>query len=227
MILHRLVLVLPAALLVAGCATKKPPATGPQSAPSALEAARAAVRDAQDAHSGQQAPEAYSRALESLRQAESATGPAAREAAIRAEGFARLAIAQANCGTSTSATTVDDGAVLERTQAELRQVREENRRLEERTGLLQHALEQTETDLIRSKARLRGLETKAEAASAIAEARILTRRLNARSTAAALCRDALAKADKQLASGNYGAAASFALRAQETASRALAAPSRP
>ena len=53
------------------------------------------------------------------------------------------------------------------------------------------------------------------------------RRLSARSTAAALCRDSLAKAEKQLDAENYGAAMSFALRAQDIASRALAAQPRP
>ncbi len=225
MTFHRLAPLLLAAPLLAGCATKTPPATGPAAVPSPLAAARAALREAEASHADAQAPEPYRRAIESMRQAESGTGAAAREAAIRAEGFARLAVAEARCPTSPS-TAAGNGSP-ERAQAELKQLREENRRLEERAALLQQTLDQTETELIRSKARLRGTETKAEAASAIAEARILLRRLNARSTAAALCRDSLAKAERQLELDNYGAAMSFALRAQETANQALAAPPRP
>ena len=63
-------------------------------------------------------------------------------------------------------------------------------------ALQQQALELTETELIRSKARLKGIETKAEASSAIAEARILLRRLGASSAAAALCQESLAKAEQ-------------------------------
>jgi hypothetical protein len=213
--------------LVAGCAAKTPPATSAGAVPSALETARAALRDAEAVHAEEQAPESYRRALESLRLAEAGSGSTAREAAIRAEGFARVASAEARCATSASSAASTNDASLERAQAELKQAREDNRRLEERTALLQHSLEQTETELIRSKARLRGIETKAEAASAIAEARILLRRLNARGTASALCRDSVRKAERQLDAENYGAALSFALRAQDIANQALAAPSRP
>jgi hypothetical protein len=162
------------------------------------------VREAEAAHAEEQAPEAYRAALEYLRQAETGSGAGAREAAIRAEASARLAAAQ----------------------AEMKPVRDENRRLEERLALTQQALEQTETELIRSKARLKGTETKAEASSAIAEARILQRRLRARSAAATLCQESLAKAEQQLAQDNYGAAVFFALKAQDIATRALAGPPR-
>jgi hypothetical protein len=230
MIPRRLAPILLVTVFVTGCAAKTPPVAGPK-APGALEAARTAMQDAQTAQAEQLAPEAYQRAVEQLKLAEAGTGSAAREAAIRTEGLAHLAAAEARCRTTAAATAAatatTNAAGLERTQAELKQVREENRRLDERLALLQHALDQTETELVRSKARLKGIETKAEAASAIAEARILMRRLNARSAAASLCRDTLAKAEKWLAAGNYGAAMSFALTAQEIANQALAAPPRP
>jgi len=234
MVPHHLAHTLLAAVLIAGCAAKTPPPAAPKP-PSALEAARAAVADARAAQAEQLAPLPYQRSIEELRRAETTSGAAGREAAIRAEAFAQLALAEARRQTAAAATaaataaadTAAAAAASERTQAELRQVREENRRLEERTALLQRALEQTETELIRSKARLKGTETKAEAASAIAEARILIRRLGARSAAAAMCRDSLAKAERQLAGGNYGAAMAFALRAQNIAGQALVPAPRP
>ena len=197
MTLARLSRLLPALVFLAGCASKTPPAAEKAAVPPPLESARAAVREAQAARAEEQAPEAYRAALEYLRQAETGSGAGAREAAIRAEGSARLAAAQ----------------------VELKQVRE-------RLALTQQALEQAETELIRSKARLKGTETKAEASSAIAEARILLRRLRARSAAATLCQESLAKAEQHLARDNYGAAVFFALKAQDIANRALAGPTR-
>ena len=197
MTLARLSRLLPALVFLAGCASKTPPAAEKAAVPPPLESARAAVREAQAARAEEQAPEAYRAALEYLRQAEAGSGAGAREAAIRAEGSARLAAAQ----------------------VELKQVRE-------RLALTQQALEQAETELIRSKARLKGTETKAEASSAIAEARILLRRLRARSAAATLCQESLAKAEQHLARDNYGAAVFFALKAQDIANRALAGPTR-
>jgi hypothetical protein len=197
MTLARLSRLLPALVFAAGCASKTPPPAGKAAVPTPLESARAAVREAQAARAEEQAPEAYRAALEFLRQAEAGSGAGAREAAIRAEGSARLAAAQ----------------------VELKQVRE-------RLALTQQALEQAETELIRSKARLKGTETKAEASSAIAEARILLRRLRARSAAATLCQESLVKAEQQLARDNYGAAVFFALKAQDIANRALAGPTR-
>jgi len=197
MTLARLSRLLPALVFLAGCASKTPPAAEKAAVPPPLESARAAVREAQAARAEEQAPEAYRAALEYLRQAETGSGAGAREAAIRAEASARLAAAQ----------------------VELKQVRE-------RLALTQQALEQAETELIRSKARLKGTETKAEASSAIAEARILLRRLRARSAAATLCQESLAKAEQHLARDNYGAAVFFALKAQDIANRALAGPTR-
>jgi len=204
MTLARLSRLLPALVFLAGCASKTPPAAEKAAVPPPLESARAAVREAEAARAEEQAPEAYRAALEYLRQAEGGSGAGAREAAVRAEVSARLATAQAG----------------------MKQAHDENRRLEERLALTQQALEQTETELIRSKARLKGTETKAEASSAIAEARILLRRLRARSAAATLCQESLVKAEQHLARDNYGAAVFFALKAQDIANRALAGPPR-
>jgi hypothetical protein len=219
---RHLAIVFLAGAVATGCASKAPPAV-PES-PADLGAARAALEDARSARAEERAPDAYRRALEYLRQAEEGSGVAAREGAIQAEGWARVAAAEARCPKAAQARSPAD---LERARAELKQVHEEQRRLQERVTLLNHALEQTETELIRSKARLKGIETKAEASSAIAEARILMRRLGARTNAATLCRDSLDKAEQQLADENYGAAVFFALKAQDIANRALAAPPRP
>jgi hypothetical protein len=106
--------------------------------------------------------------------------------------------------------------------ARLRRAEEEQHRLEDRVELLQRDLEVTETELIRSKARLKGNETKAEASAAVAEAQILASRIAQDKTKAstlARCRESLAKAEEQLGLGNYGAAIFFALKAQDTATR--------
>ncbi len=213
-------------VLSTACAAKKPPSPGSSAVPSALTAAREAVKEAATEQAETRAPESYAQALELLRLAEQSSGTAALEAAVRAEGAARLAAAQARCKKSVAASPAN-GDELARAQEALKQSQEERRRLEERVALLRQALEQTETELIRSKARLKGIETKAQASSAIAEARILVRRLGARSAAATECDQSLAKAERQLAAENYGAAMFFALKAQDTASRALAAQARP
>src|SRR5574340_1074617 len=78
---------------LAACASKNPPAatTATARTPSSLEAARAAVKDAEAAGADKRAAETYQQALEYLRQAQTASGSAAREAAIRAEWSARMA----------------------------------------------------------------------------------------------------------------------------------------
>jgi len=108
----------------------------------------------------------------------------------------------------------------------VRKLEEDNKRLEERIALLLHDLDVTETEIIRTKARLKGIETKAEASSAIAEARILMGRLDAKANAATLsmCEDSLAKAEKQLQQENYGAALFFAMKAQDAATKAQESP---
>ena len=79
-------------------------------------------------------------------------------------------------------------------------------------------VEVTETEVIRAKAKLKGLETKAEASSAIAEARILMRRLQedkGRSASVSMSQDRLDQAVEQLQIGDYSLAAFYALQAQE------------
>ena len=110
-------------------------------------------------------------------------------------------------------------------KARLRKSEEDQRRLEERLAAEQRDLEVTEMELIRTKARLKGLETKAEASSAIAEAHILLRRAEGRSGALLTQgQQSLSKAEQQLREENFGAANFFALKAQDLATRAQDGP---
>jgi len=208
------------AALAAGCATAKPVV-----APVDLQPARQALEAARQAGAPDQAKDSFGAAEAQLKKAE-ALAPAAtvdaREAAVIAEWMARLAGAQALCSTSTASlrseaqSKADEGA--QRLQARLRKSEEEQKRLEERLAAEQRDLEVTEMELIRTKARLKGLETKAEASSAIAEARILMKRVaNDKSQALDLsrCQQLLDRAEQQLGVENYGAAAFFAMKAQD------------
>ena len=105
--------------------------------------------------------------------------------------------------------------------ARARRAMEERRRLEDRVGLLQRELELTETEVVRTKARLQGIETKAEASSAIAEARILVGRIDPRDRpTVSRCQELLTKAEEQIQDNNYGAAVFFARKAADIAAKA-------
>lgn len=217
------------ACALAGCATSgyHPPD---------LASARQALEAARQAGASEKAPDTFTEAQGHLAEAErlaAARAPEARETALRAEWMARLALARAECAAATKTTQAaqEDKAAarsqeVDRITARLRKSEEEQRRLEERITLQQRELDVTETELIRTKARLKGIETKAEASSAIAEARILLRRLDPRSRAPilSLCQDSLAKAEQQLQQENYGAALFFALKAQDLAVKAQDSP---
>lgn len=199
--------------------------------------ARAALEDARQAGAPKSAAEAYAEADTHLKEAEqlvAAKGSGARDRSLQAEGLARLAAAEARCAAAAArlsasakserekgkASTTD----VDRLNARLKKSEEDQRRLEERIALLQRDLELTETEIIRTKARLKGIETRAEASSAIAEARILTGRLDpkARAATVSLCNENIAKAEAQLTgtSVNYGAAVFFATKAQDIAKKA-------
>ena len=152
-----------------------------------------------------------------------------RRAAQRA---ADLALAEARCATMLSralvtteqTTTRAQAAVaastaeVDRLSARVKKMEEDQHRLEEKIAVLARDLEVTETELIRTKARLKGNETKAEASAAIAEARILAGRLaddKTRTSVLARSEESLAKAEEQLSAGNFGAALFFASKAQD------------
>ena len=210
------------ALVVGGCAS-----AGSRPALD-LGPARRAVEAAREAGAPEKAKTTFDRAEERLKDAERLAGKggiAPREAAHEAEWLARLAMTETQCEQRTSeaqaASSVSSQAV-EQLRGRLRQSEDDERRLEERATLLQRDLEMTETELIRTKARLKGIEGKSEASSAIAEAQILVRRLEPRGRTAvlSLCRESLAKAEQQFVQENYGAAIFFAMKAQDLAVRA-------
>lgn len=219
------------ALTAVACAS-----TSPRPLVVDLGAARAALEDARQAGAPKSAPETYASADLHLKEAEkllATKGNGARERTLRAEGLANLARAEARCAAATARLaqgaradrekrTPTTTAETDRLNARLKKSEEDQRRLEERVALLQRDLELTETEIIRTKARLKGIETRAEASSAIAEARILAGRLDAKGRAAtlALCNENIAKAEQQLTQVNYGAAVFFATKAQDIAKKA-------
>jgi hypothetical protein len=218
------------ALTVAACAS-----TSPRPLVVDLGAARAALEDARQAGAPKSAPETYASADLHLKEAEklvATSGSGERERSLRADGLANLAAAEARCAAAAARQAVSArsdqarrtaaSVDVERVSARLKKSEEEQRRLEERVALLQRDLELTETEIIRTKARLKGIETRAEASTAIAEARILAGRLDskARGATLALANENIAKADQQLGQMNYGAAVFFAMKAQDIAKKA-------
>jgi hypothetical protein len=200
-----------------------------------LAPARAAVEEARQAGAPKTAAESFNDAAQHLKEAErlaAARGHGSREQAIRADGLARLATAEARCAAAAARLAsspkvekekrTSNTADIDRLNARLKRGEDDQRRLEERVALLLRDLELTETEIIRTKARLKGIETRAEASSAIAEARILAGRLDPKGRAAtlSLCNENIAKAEQQLTQVNYGAAVFFAMKAQDIAKKA-------
>ena len=213
---------------LAGCATAKTAPPQPQGVD--LQPARGAVESARQAGASEKAGPVFTRAVGHLAEAESLAAPGQGPAAERsreAAGLARLALSEAQCAESMArmagaAACSESGGLpagdAERLRSQLRRSEEEQRRLEERVALLQRDLDVTETEVIRTKAKLKGLETKAEASSVIAEARILLRRVldeKGRSANLSRCQELLDRAEQQLRDENYGAAVFFASKAQD------------
>jgi len=201
-----------------------------------LSAPQQAVEAARKAGAAAKAPEMFKQAERHLREAQSAAAAKdlSPEQSARAQGLGELAATEAHCAitlTRLAAPAQDrtartPPADVERANTRVKKLEEDNRRLEERIALLLHDLDVTETEIIRTKARLKGIETKAEASCAIAEARILMGRLDSKANSATLsmCEDSLAKAEKQLQQENYGAALFFAMKAQDAATKAQESP---
>jgi len=217
------------ALLAAACAS------GRGRSAVDLDAARKALEDARAAGAPRAAAASFNAAEAELKKAEDlATRKRreAREAAVSAEWMARLAASEARCAASSATVRTEMQTIQTRNDAEVRTLQARLRRSEEEQRNLQEALaaekrdlEVTEMELIRTKARLKGMETKAEASSAIAEARILLKRAAARPGALlGQSEQSLAKAEQQLLAENFGAANFFALKAQDFATRAQEAP---
>lgn len=210
-------LALPLCLTLGGCASApKPRLVDLEPARQALEAARA--EGAPD-----KAPQSFTRAQDELRAAESlvAAKGDASDAAVKAEWAARLALAEARCVAPAAAPPAATPEEVRRLEQRARKSEDDKRRLEEESAARKRELEVTETELIRTKARLKGLETRAEAASAIAETRILYKRAEGRgrSTELARAEEALVKADALLQEDNFGAAIFFASKSQDLLAR--------
>src|SRR5450756_1016358 len=197
-----------------------------------LAPARKAVEEARARAASAEAKECLARAVQDLAGAEKAASTSGAEERSRAAVLASAAVAGAACvdrlevqarrlavpaGQPAAAATGGSGEP-EKLRARLRKAAEDQRTLEETLAVLQQDLETTENELIRTKAKLKGIETKAEASSAIAEAQTLVFRSGddkVRPTNVARAREKLGLAEAQLRAGNYGAAVFFALQAQD------------
>lgn len=202
-----------------------------------LDPARSAVAEAREAGAATLSPESFARAEQDLQRAEALeAGQAVPRDHRAAQQAALLAITEAHCAAALSRTLVRteqtttkaqaavaaSTAEVDRLSARVKKMEEDQHRLEEKVAVLTRDLEVTETELIRTKARLKGNETKAEASAAIAEARILAGRLaedKTRASVLARSEESLAKAEEQLSAGNYGAALFFASKAQDLVAR--------
>jgi len=200
-------------------------ASAPPRAAVDLQPARDAVAAARAAGAAERAPDCLKRAAGYLGEAEAAAGKGGK--AEDASWLSRLAVVEAQCAAqlSTSAEPVErppevekPAPETERLQSKLKKADDEQRRLEDAVALLTRDLELTENEIIRLKAKLRGLDSKAEASSAIAEARILMKRYQeqrGRSVNLARCQELVERAEQQILDENYGAASFFAQKAQE------------
>lgn len=222
------------ALCVSGCASA--PREPLQAVD--LSPARLALASAEGPPNPQPAAAAcLERARQHLQQAEGlASAPTATERE-RAAGLARLAQAEAGCATALAAAgeaarasaagAASGSRASGEAEARAHQAEAERRRLEERVALLQRHLDATETELIRSKARLKGVETRAEASAAIAEARVLMRRAldaRGRTDALGLCQISLDKAEDAMEKGNFGMAVFYAVQARDRAAELVQPP---
>lgn len=176
------------------------------------------------------------RARQHLQEAEALASAATAVDRQKADGLGKLALAEADCAAalveahaSARATEVAAREARAASEAETRAHQAESglRQLEERLALLQRHLDATETELIRSKARLKGVETRAEASAAIAEARVLMRRAldaRGRTDALGLCQVNLDKAEDAIEKANFGMAVFYAVQARDRAAELLQPP---
>jgi hypothetical protein len=227
---HRLALALTLAAS-AGCATKQvaPPAAQPVD----LKPARDALELAREAGADERAPDSFGRAQGHLNEAEAlAADVASHDSRRQSEWLGRLATVEAQCATQiarqqdqqSDQRSLSTQQEVEKRNEKIRRHEDDQRRLEEQLALLKRELDFTETEMIRTKARLKGIETKAEASSAIAEGRILLGRMieekGTRSQDVQRAQAALQRAENLLREENFGAAIFFAQKAQDAATKA-------
>ncbi len=190
-----------------------------------LAPARAAVQKARAAGAAEKSHESFSRAEGHLKQAEAAANqPGSRE---RVACLAALAVSEAECSAQLALEVQEadplplgqkDAAETDKLVTRLKSAEDEQRRLEERVAVLVRDLELTETEVIRTQARLQGLEPQADSTSVNAETRVLTRRFQerrARTPVFVRSQELLDRAEQMVEEGNYGAATFLALKAQE------------
>jgi len=211
-------------LAIAGCATTSPP-------PPSVDVthARQALEGARGAGAAERAPQDLQRAEALVAEAEALAavpGKGASDRARDAAALLRLAAAHAEFARDLAvARAASQCLVVEAVpespctefQSRLERSEEEQRRLEDRIHLLLKELELTETEVIRTKAKLKG-QSKAEASSAVAEVRILVRRLSdekLRSPNLARCNELLERAEALIGEDNFDGAAFLAMTAQD------------
>lgn len=225
----RLIAALTLIAAAAACATRQAPPPAP---PVDLGPARDALDDARAARAEERAPESFSRAQGHLNEAEALAADASSPDKRRqSEWLGRLATVEAQCAAQIARqqeAQTDERSLItqeaEKRNERIRRHEDEQRRLEEQVALLKRELDVTETEMIRTKARLKGIETKAEASSAIAEGRILLGRMaderGPRALGVQRAQEALERAETLLREENFGAAIFFAQKAQDAALKA-------
>ena len=190
-----------------------------------LQPARTAVQKAREAGAAEKAPQDLARAEGHLKAAEAAA--AQPERTEKAACLSEMATYEAECAVRLTKVEIQAerlpevqkaAAEAEQLGPRLKKAEEEQRRLEERVAVLLRDLDLTETEVIRTKAKLQGLETKADATSAIAETRVLFRRAleqRGRTPSLLRCEELLDRAEAMVEANNHGAAVFMALKVQE------------
>jgi hypothetical protein len=224
------------AVLALGALTASGCASAPRTPPVDLEPARAAVMKAREAGAGEKAGADLARAEKHLKAAEAAA--ARPDEADTAACLTEMAAYEAECALrlvskDAAAELLEapkDAPEAGELQARLRKAEEDHRQLEERNAVLLRDLDLTETEVIRTKAKLQGLETKADATSVIAETRVLYRRAlqqRGRTPSLLRCEELLNRAETMVEANNHGAAVFMALKVQELLKDARRAPVAP
>lgn len=192
-------------LLAVACGGNPPPRVD-------LGPARAALASARAAGAQGRAEAELKSAEASLAEAEALLERGDGTRVSRAEMLAATAAVQARLAEAlskaTQSATAARAAGSARDSAALR-------RLEEQIALLTQELQMADSEIMRSRGK--GIDTKAEASSAIAEARVLMGRGGegrARATVLARCRQLLADAETRLLQESFGAARWQALKCQ-------------
>jgi hypothetical protein len=140
--------------------------------------------------------------------------------------LAWLALALCGCALDLPIRRPSPAEAPRRPDLELASYRERTAYLESEVERLQQDLRQAEASLVAIESGLRGAHTRADAVSAIAEARISVERAEKqapwRRAESAEARDKLAEAEQQLAAGRTASAVFFASRASRIAEGLLA-----